>query len=53
MKRKDSWLELALMPQCCMSCGSRDVHTKEDLCLDCGERGLWADERTDKEYDER
>ena len=54
MKANYSWLEIANMPQCCICCGSRNVDQKKDLCLDCGaDEGLWADERTDKEYDER
>ena len=54
MKANYSWLEIANMPQCCICCGSRNVDQKKDICLDCGsDEGLWADERTDKEYDER
>jgi hypothetical protein len=54
MNNSYSWLEIANMPQCCICCGSRNVDQKKDICLDCGaDEGLWADERTDKEYDER
>ncbi len=53
MERNNSWLTIAKMPLCCMCCGSRDVDSKTNTCLSCGsEEGLWADERTDKEYKE-
>ena len=53
MKKSYSWLELAKMPLCCMCCGSRNVDTTTDTCLSCGStEGLWADERTEKEYEE-
>mgnify|MGYP003123315726 FL=1 len=53
MKQDYSWLEIAQMPQCCMCCGSRDINLKTNVCLSCGsDEGLWADERTDKEYEE-
>ena len=53
MKQSYSWLELSLMPQCCICCGSRDIDLQKDICLDCGsDEGLWADERTDEEYEE-
>ena len=53
MERSNSWLTIAKMPLCCMCCGSRDVDPKTNTCLSCGsEEGLWADERTDKEYKE-
>ena len=52
LDKSHSWLEIANMPLCCMSCGSRNVDTTKDTCLDCGStEGLWADERTDKEYE--
>ena len=48
-----SWLEIANMPLCCMCCGSRNVDTANDTCLSCGStEGLWADERTDEEYEQ-
>ena len=51
MDKPYSWLEIANMPLCCMCCGSRNVNTTTDTCLSCGStEGLWADERTDKEY---
>ena len=53
MNKSHSWLEIANMPLCCMCCGSRNVDTTKDTCLACGStEGLWADERTDKEYEE-
>ena len=53
MKKSYSWLELANMPLCCMCCGSKKVDQKKDICLSCGStEGLWADERSDKEYRE-
>ena len=53
MKRNYSWLEIAEMPQCCICCGSRDINLKTNVCLSCGsDEGFWADERTDKEYEE-
>ena len=52
MKKSYSWLAIAKMPLCCMCCGSRDVDSKTDTCLSCGSKeGLWADERTDEEYE--
>jgi len=53
MEKSYSWLEIANMPLCCMCCGSRNVDTTKDTCLSCGStEGLWADERTTKEYKE-
>ena len=53
MNKSYSWLELANMPLCCMCCGSRNVDTANDTCLSCGStEGLWADERTDEEYEQ-
>ena len=52
MSKSYSWLAIAKMPLCCMCCGSRDVDSKTDTCLSCGSKeGLWADERTDEEYE--
>ena len=46
MERSYSWQEIADMPLCCMCCGSRNVISEKNLCLDCGsDEGLWADER--------
>jgi len=53
MKRSYSWQEIAEMPLCCISCGSRNVDTTTDTCLSCSStEGLWADERSNKEYEE-
>ena len=53
MEKSYSWLEIANMPLCCMCCGSRNVDTTNDTCLSCGAtEGLWANERTTKEYEE-
>ena len=53
MNKSYSWQEIAEMPLCCMWCGSRNVDTTTDTCFSCGStEGLWADERTDKEYKE-
>ena len=53
MKESYSWLEIANMPLCCMCCGSRKVDQQKDICLSCSStEGLWADERSDKEYGE-
>ena len=53
MNKSYSWQEITEMPLCCMCCGSRNVDTTADTCLSCGStEGLWADERTDKEYKE-
>jgi hypothetical protein len=47
MSKSYSWSEIAKMPLC-----SRDVDSKTDTCLSCGSKeGLWADERTDEEYE--
>tara|TARA_R100001082_G_scaffold11644_1_gene6288 strand:- start:630 stop:794 length:165 start_codon:yes stop_codon:yes gene_type:complete len=54
MNKSYSWLEIANMPLCCVCCGSRNVDQEKDVCLNCGaDEGFLADERTDKEYDER
>ena len=53
LDKSHSWLEIANMPLCCMCCGSRNVDTTKNTCLACGStEGLWADERTTKEYEE-
>ena len=52
MNKSYGYAELLNMPLCCMCCGSRDVDTTTNTCLSCGStEGLWADERTDKEYE--
>ena len=53
MKKSYSYAELLNMPLCCMCCSSRNVDTTNNTCLSCGStEGLWADERTQKEYEE-